>query len=382
MNSLKRVAVTVVSCGLLACGSTTSQPDASVFVDDIKPVTDIYGYSWDPEVFLANLFQCGPMCMFPPTSDPYSPLFDSTRLSGTKVTMMTLGTSWEPTTFSSTSDEMGTWSVRQVPQHAGAPYYFPKGEGGAFALPPDMAPYDRGPDAGYLPTLQLRPVASNYAGTCAAVESAQLSNIGILEAVAKFISVDGGTAVTPEDLVNPAKFGGVAVIWLTVPGDPVEHRVGFGVDHTTLQASLGKVINISIAPPGMAPPELQSTRGFVVDPSLPGVSDLGISVVVLAPEEAGKEVTIAAVDTAHDPMQGRPLYFPEFTIPIPSGVITYGSFPMLGGPPGPNDSPRPLPQPVATPEEVVCWPSERQDKFREGIPYQDLEKYSSAPRLR
>lgn len=368
--------------GLLGCGTSRSLPDASVFVDDIKPIADVYGYSWDPEVFLSNALQCGPMCMFPPTSDPFSPLFDSARLAGTEVTLQVLGEKWDPTTLTTHSDEMGTWGIQGVPQRSGAPYYFPLGHGGAFALPPDQAPYDRGPDAGYLPTLQLRPIATNYAGTCAAVESAQLSNIGILEAVSKFVSVDGGVAVTPEDLVNPAKFGGVAVIWLLVPGDPVEHRVHFGVDHTTVQASDGQVINVSIAPPGMAPPELQSTRGFVVDPSLPGTSDMGISVVLLPPSMAGKEITITPVDTANDPMNGRPLYFPAFTVPLAPGVITYASFPMLYGPPFVNSEARPLPNPVATPEENVCWPSERQDKFRSGVAYKDLDKYSAAPLLR
>jgi len=186
--------------------------------------------------------------------------------------------------------------------------------------------------------MDLKPIATRF-NYCMGQPAALLGDTGILEAVAKHLTLTG-TDTTVTDLSSPARFGGVVVWWMLQPSGAGVHVPAFG---TSIEANVGQVLNVNWAPPGALPPDVQSERGFFVDAEAP-VSGMGI-VVTLLPAKAGPPapVQFTAIDPVTDAEQGRPWAFPPLG-PITVGPgISFGELPAIAG--------------GSAPPEWVCLPA-------------------------
>jgi hypothetical protein len=305
-------------------------PDSAItYVDDLPRVAAINGFSWDPEVFIALLAQCGPTCPQPPLIVPHNPLLDYSQLEGTQV-MVVDPAAGRPVGDPGTSNSLGAWTATNVPAGEDTFYVPSTLPTGSYALPSQPGdPFYQGPAVAYVPTTTIRPIIAK-SGTCVLVEAASLSKNGILQAVAQTI----GKSV--DDLLDASQVGGVAVIALAQPGLPIMRLPAFD---TAVVPSVGSAFAIGWAPPGSGIPG-QSDRGFYVEAG--PTSSMGITAVVLKPEEAGQPVTFTVNDPTHDPASGRPWDYQPMTVPLPPGQVTYGTFvtyPTTGAPPPSNGAP-------------------------------------------
>lgn len=320
-------------------GDDRPETDAGthVFIDAGAPSTHIGGFSYDPEAFFLNLTACGSECQSGPVLSPNSELFvHSTVHSGTVGMFDPVSAAELGQPASGAAD--GLFDIPALPN--AAPLVFPTLSNGQLTDAGTLPPVK------YVKTLTYRPVVLGNAGGCFFVESAAISEVGILSAVAKFLSSEG-TATTVADLTNPAKFGGVAIVWMFQPAYVPIFRVPSS--KTTVTQSDGRLLHLDWAPPGDpgAPAQLQSARGFFVAKG-DTTSNLGLAVVLLPPSK--HELRFTATDTVTSSIAYRPWTFPAVDLHIPAGSVAYAPLIML-----------PIPDPtginVADPlPDWVCYP--------------------------
>lgn len=283
------------------------------------------GYSVDAEAFWVNLATCGQTCPLPPIHADIIPLFTRSVVRNAPITVLDLTTNKlvgqpSPTT------PAGMWTLKGIPSRDLADpksAYLIRAQGGGTLAndAPSPLPLPPVPVGNYVPTVTYRPIMPSHS-VCLGLEAAQVSDKGVLEAIAKFLSAEGSTPVTVSDLVNPTKYDGVTVIWMYHPGFTYLRAPG---TDTTVEASKGRVLNLAWAPPDAPlPPEikaLQSTRGFFVTPGAP-TSALGI-VAVLHPKSTNTgEVTYTPKDEKTDAAEQRPWSYPPIKLtPVPGAVV-------------------------------------------------------------
>ncbi|MBX7096693.1 MAG: hypothetical protein K1X89_03185 [Myxococcaceae bacterium] len=321
------VAVLAAGCAFqLPEGSADAgaQPVAKTeYVAPADAGVQVNGYLWDPEAFFGALAACGQDCPIPPLVFSGIPLFEGALQRQAPVALFD-PVSTAPVAAGLTS-AAGTWNLAHVPARTGVPF-FPFAPARASAALPDG-----GSTTGYLPTLTFRPVATGGWGQCLGISAVQASESGILDAVARHESTTT-TTYTAKDLVDPTKFGGVAVLWAFQPGPSSLRVPAFGVNATSTG---GKVLKVAWAPPGVLPPMLnQSPRGFYVADD-PATASAGIT-VVLMPAGPPAPVTLALVDPVKDEKTGRPWqFFPLGQVVLAPGVVSYGELqgllPSTGG---------------------------------------------------
>ncbi len=308
-------------------GGATPRP-VTRYAPTVDPQTIVAGYVWDPEAYWVSLALCGPACPIPPLVMPGIPHFEAAVVRRAEVKLFDPLSNSATLSASAPSGAQGSYSVMGVPSRGDVPF-FPT------AVTPDApAATDGGAQpVTYLPTFTMRPVVTSWT-QCLAISTVQASTIGILDAVAQAES-QPGAPVAVADLVNPAKYGGVAVFWMYQPLGGSVRVPAFG---TRMDANVGRVLLIDWAPPGVLPAAAkQSPRGFHVGAG--PVSGFGISVVLLPPLAGPPApVTFTPVDPVTDLPNGRPWKFPALppTVIAP-GMISFGELP--GIPPGPAGAP-------------------------------------------
>lgn len=325
------------------------------------------GFTVDPEAYFINLASCAPVpeqCQLPPLYAEFSPLLQRALVRNAPITLQ--DTQPDPATGQppapdvmtpSVSEANGIWTRDKVPTRRGAPFLVLSLGGQAtlannavMPLPPPMLTLQPVPEGNYVPTVTVRPVVPAHSA-CVGLEALQMSDKGILEAVAKYLTAEG-TPTTVQDLLNPARFGGVTVFWLYRPGFPVFRvpaantsvvatvkDVSSGVDVPS-----GRVLNIEWAPPGALPPPLapfQSTRGFFIPPGPPApISSLGLA-AVLHPPLMGPPpmVTFTAKDLTTSDPEGRPWVFQAaVALPVVPGVVSFAGLQLANKTPSTTPS--------------------------------------------
>jgi len=336
------------------CQSESGAPEESKFIPRPKMIsvqeasakvntTRVTGFVWDPEAFFTSFVECTQVCkapipQLPPLLLDNNPLLLRTVIRGAQVSLVDLEGSAGPLPTVA-SDPLGIWVQPRVPSRK-APYYArTTGQGAlpAEAIFPVLSPL---PPVNYLPTVTMRPIHTDVVDGCYGIDAAQLSEKGILQAVAKYLTAKG-TSTSATDLTNPARFGGVTVFWLYMPGFSSLRAPGGG---TTIEASSGQVLNVEWAPPGVLPPplsDLQSERGFFVAEGAP-VSSVGISVVLL-PANSTAPVKYSVKDPQTNAALARPWKAPDITLAPQPSVITFGGIQLW------HASGRPFP-----PEKNFC----------------------------
>ncbi|NOK17075.1 hypothetical protein [Corallococcus carmarthensis] len=337
---------TLLGAALLNAGcSESSTPAASTFTplptyENREPeglISRLSGFTVDPEAYFINLANCAPppaQCALPPLYAEFSPLLQRSVVRGALVTLQDTvpdpATGMPPAPGAPVpSDAQGLWTLPKVPTRKGAPFFVLSVGQGTLAndVPPPFLP--NVPEGNYLPTLTIRPVVPGHSA-CVGLEALQVSDKGILEAVAKYLTATGGTAVTVANLLDPARFGGVTIFWLYRPGFPV-FRVPAA--NTTVEATSGRVFNIEWAPVGALPPPLapfQSTRGFFIPPGPPAPnSSLGL-VAIVHPPLMGPPgtVTYTAKDATTSTADNRPWSLMPLALPQIPGLVTFAGLQM------------------------------------------------------
>ncbi|QAT86053.1 hypothetical protein EJ065_4503 [Corallococcus coralloides] len=351
---------TLLGAALLnaGCQDSSNNPAASTFTprptyENREPeglTSRLNGFTVDPEAYFFNLAACAPppaQCPLPPLYAEFSPLLQRAVVKNAAITLLDSATG-QPLAASgviTASDANGVWTLDKVPTRRGAPYFvlslvstemppIPSGTlaNNAPAQPP-LPPLPPVPEGSYVSTLTVRPVVPAHSA-CVGLEALQMSDKGILEAVAKYLTAESSTPDVPipvADLLDSAKFGGVTVFWLYRPGFPV-FRVPAA--NTTVEASAGRVLNIEWAPVGALPPPLapfQSTRGFFIPPGPPAPnSSLGIVAVVHPPSPPGPPPVVhyeAKDSTTSDP-EGRPWVLQPLDLPVAPGTVTFAGLQM------------------------------------------------------
>lgn len=331
------------------CGGTEETPVPETRAED--PVftgprgdvtTHIAGFAWDPEAFHINLMSCAaPDSGCPADKNLQSdlnPIFNYSKIQGAVVLAFDPAAG-APAGFGEAPTGVdGQWSVASVPSRPAPPYFMASVGAGALVSPPAGAVVAPIATAAYLPTFTARPITARHSA-CYYQESAQVSPIGVLEAVAKYRTSKGqSTAVA--DFLNPAKFAAVVVIWQYEPRDlPNVLQPAAG---TTVETGNGPTqqYHIAWAKPGKGPSGLQSVRGFYVADGA-ATSPAGITVVLVPAGFPAPVVHYQLVDTVTDPTIGRPGFFPPLDVPPVPGQITSLSAQLFYG--GPTDGPPALP---------------------------------------
>jgi hypothetical protein len=287
------------------------------------------GYMLDPEAFFLSFFECTQKCqppipVLPPILLDNNPLFLRAVIRGSGVSLQDRSGTAGPLP-TATTDPLGHWLMERVPNRD-EPYFISSDGKGSLPTEPIFPVLSPLPPVSYVPTVTLRPMTAGVSDSCWGLESNQLSNKGILDALARFLSATG-TPTTVADFTNPSKFAGVAVFWLGNPGFPYLRAPAA---NTTVEATAGQVINVEWAPPGFLPPPydaMQSERGFFVAGA--PVSSMGIAAVLVpATGSPPASVTYKFVDSTTDAAAGRPWYYPSIQAPLTPGAITYGGIQM------------------------------------------------------
>lgn len=340
MNQRRLPAVATVMAVVLPFMACETQPgppgEVSIYGETGGTnVANVAGFAWDPEAYWLSMAACGTSCPIPPITVPGIPIFDSSLVKGAIVNIFDPLNPPMPAGTAPPTPAEGTWFLQGLPSRADVPFFTftvhdPSAGTPALRITPPLPPV---PPAAYLPTLSVRPIVTRYT-SCYGISADLISDKGIVQAVAKYLTSKGQSTTVPQ-LLDPTRFGGVVVFWNYVPGIPPLRVPAFGTD---MQASVGRVLRLDWAPPGALPAAIQSDRGFFVDDTAP-VSGMGLTVTLLppSPSPAPTEVRFTAVD----PQTGgdHPYLFPPLPpIPVSPGFITFGQLPgiQLGSPPPPN----------------------------------------------
>jgi hypothetical protein len=352
---------TLAGALLLGAGCGAEEPIApepfpgvspTVYVDPSPETTRVTGFAWDPEAFFFSWATCGATaCPISPVLSDQSPLFRRSILQNAPVTLLDPVTSAPAVTPTTTgSSPTGTFILDGVPSRASPPYFtFSVGTGAALpttqppGTPPTLPPI---PTGNYLPTVNVRPIPTKYS-ICVFQEALHISDVGILDAVARYRSVVEGRPTTVADFVNPEKYAGVTVFWMFANAFPI---IRAPASNTTVTASSGSVYHVAWSPPRPEiPAAIQSPRWYFVQGGSP-TSGLGITVILHTAGSAPPAVTYTPTDPVTDAAARRPYKFSTLTLPVIPGVITFAAFQF-----GPNVTP-PFNPNEAAPADHLCLP--------------------------
>lgn len=359
MNRYIRSVALIGSCLLgvgceqgVAPAESSFVPEAQfVSADQAKMVTKVSGVAWDPEAFFISIAQCGQLnpptgCGIPPFLGEGNALYKRAAVVGASVSAL------DPLARStvgapSSTNPVGFWSLPTVPSRADVPFFITSAGQGAIATttPLPGPPFTPIAPTQYFPTQMMRPIRT-VNGHCTSQEAVHIGRNGILEAVAKYLSVVKGQPTLVDDLINPTIFHAVVVIDAFHPGNPALRAPAANV---SVEASAGQVYYIAWAPPTVPPANLRSTRGFIVSDTATA-APIGIAVVVVpATSPRPPVITYSIKDGVTDSVERRPWVFTAVTAPPASGVISF-----LGQQPGYQAGP--VPTFVDPPLPAACLP--------------------------
>jgi hypothetical protein len=313
-----------------ACSDTVDPPDMSPYADGGVAETTVSGYSWDPEAFWYGFATCGGQnCPYPPLQQIGNPTMERALVAGSQVALFDPAVDRPAYSATAVTDNKGGWQVNHVPSRADPPFLalgIPlTGAGLMNAGPPELPPIPKG---NYFSTIQLKPIIT-LSTICINQPSSMASDVGVLQAVAKYLNAMGDPRSTAKDLVDPTKTGGIAVWWLWQPGPVILRLPAFGA---VMSASVGQRLIIDWAPPSAPlPPEvkaIQSERGFFVNPTAT-VSPMGLYVFLYPAGTTPVMVQFTASDPTVDPDHHRPWQFPKLppTIVIAPTLVASGDLP-------------------------------------------------------
>ncbi|MCP3168321.1 hypothetical protein [Myxococcus qinghaiensis] len=313
----------------------------------------VSGVVYDPEAFFLTVLN------FPGEETPPPALFEDTPyllFSAIPGATVRLAGSGGSAVSSGASSFAGIWQVEGVPLDATTPYL-------AEAIPPagpvefftEGAPFPL-PPATHYPTTYLRPIQVNV-NECTSQTAPMVGSAGALDAVAQYLTGEG-TPTTVEQLLDPARTGGVVLFWVHPPSFFYDYFV-IPLDSVVGETSAGTLLSVNWAPPGVGPPG-QSPMGFFASPDPTGF--FGYYALVLPPGLT-TPVTVTFRDTyvpAPEEPAGpypRPLVISPVTVQPRPGVSVQRVFaypdPNLPAPP--VDPLEDLPPPPLD-ERWLCQP--------------------------
>jgi hypothetical protein len=370
---MRRHLITLCSAlALSACSqtSTTTSVDdtalntAATYIPATK-TTRITGYVFDPEAFIWSLQN--DMFGGPPQFSLTAPHLLRSLVQNASASIQDENGNTLASAVNGT-DAYGVFTA-EVPTGSATTFLASSNAAAGVLSSPDSPsyqgfPYDPIdpplPPGNYLPTTLLRRIdAQNrycYVPTVPAI-----SDAGILQAVAKYLTNDLAQPTAVSDLLDSSKYGGVIIWSAQTPTLWDFFNPGFGVGST---ASVGDTYNITWAPPGspdLSPEELvdQSDRGFLVaDPTDP-FSFLGITVTLLPPSSSPTSVTISTQDF-DDGDPGRPYNYQDMTYSVSPGVVSFG-FEIADLPPNRTVDTPFGPVYIPLPQEYRCIVDANQD---------------------
>lgn len=308
------------------------QPDGGPSFVDEELMTEVQGFVFDPEAMFISGRTCGSACRgLGPELSLETPHLPRTFVTGARVDVVDgLPATKKVSTSAKASDNKGIFTTAPVLSRDDRPYFLmAHAESGRLeSLALEGAPPI--PDgSGFVPTVNLRPMPARY-GHCSFQPAPILPSNGMLEAISKAMSA-AGTPTTVQDLLDPARFGGVAIIATQRPIFFIDVTPADGI---TLEPSAGTVFDFNWAAPDDAsvPVEVKaimSQRGFVVSDT--GASPIGIAAVVVPPGTG--EVTITVKDPVEEASSQRPWTWPAIRVSLTPGAASFTyAYPNL--PPG------------------------------------------------
>jgi hypothetical protein len=358
-----RTSTAVFSSVLLAlsgcAGQDVEPPDSlgneAPFTELPGRKTTVSGVVYDPEAFFFSL------AMFPP--DPEDPdglnapppaLFEGIPFLTMSVAVgasvsLVEGTSSEGPVSQAPTTPTGHWQVQGVPSREGTPYFaraVPPAQGPVLTGGVDIypsPPFETVPEGQYFPTTALRPIVASPA-LCQGQVATLVGETGALGALAQLLSAQG-TPTTPADLADPAKTGGVILVWAFAPSFALD-LFNIPSGGIVLEASRGTVYGIDWAPPGVVP-EGQSAMGYLAAPE--PTSTLGYFAVVLPPGSTApvtlsfQDTVVSDPDEEPGPLGPRPWRVPGITVPGRPGIsfLRHFALPAEDEPVDPDADPVP-----------------------------------------
>ncbi|QSQ17755.1 hypothetical protein [Myxococcus landrumensis] len=319
----------------------------------------VSGVVYDPEAFFVQFVTYSAMGEepIPPGLFPKSPFLLYSAIPDARVRLA--GAGLTPVSSGASSFE-GAWLTTGVAMSDSAPYL-------AEALPPDgpVAFFPEGaffplPPAKHYATTSIRPIQVQV-NNCRSQAAVMVGSTGALDAVARHLTATG-TPTTPDDLVDPAKTGGVVLLWVH-PGSLFFDFMYEPMDSVVGETSAGTLLPVDWAPPGEGPPG-QSPLGFFVTPG-PGGS-IGYYALVL-PRGQTAPVKVTFKDTfvsteppdPQDPYGPRPWPIEPITVQPHPGVSVqrvFAGFTLVPPPPDPLEPPKMPPED----ESWRCFPPEHE----------------------
>jgi hypothetical protein len=356
----------VVLSSLVGCsGDSVAPPVADAgtpYTSLPQRTTSVSGFAFDPEAFFYALATFPPdpedpegINSPPPALFAGTPYLTRSLAVGVQVSLTDDGAVTAPAVAPSSPD--GSWQVTGVPSGDTAAYLMvaqpPAGSGRLLTAGDEIfpaPPFDPVPEGRYFPTRSLRPIVASPA-LCLAQAAAVVGETGALGAVAQVLTFQSGKTVTAADLVDPAKSGGVVLVWVYAPSfvlDLFLSPSGSPLGGLVAEASRGTVYGIDWAPPGVVP-EGQSPMGYLAAPD--PMSPLGYFAIVLPVGTSGP-VTLSFKDQVKTPPKAdpgpfgpRPWPVDTITVDVKPGVSVLRHFatPTAAGEPDPDADPVPPP---------------------------------------
>ncbi|WP_211194742.1 hypothetical protein [Pyxidicoccus fallax] len=316
MKARSLTASFLLAATLGGCAESDPVPPVPTGLD--APVTElpasqaaVSGLVFDPEAFLA-MYLAIPNGEGPPAYLlPGMPGLMYSAIPDARVRLYGPGLR---ESLSPPSSPAGQWQADGVALDEHTPYL-------AEAVPPqgpvtfyidEYAPLAL-PPATYYPTTHVRPI--QVSGTqCSSQTALMVGSAGALDAVAQHLTA-GGTPTTVEDLLNPARTGGVVLLNVHTPSFFYDFFLT-PMDEVAVEASAGTVVALDWAYPEGLPG--QSPMGYSVIPG--SVSPVGYFALVLPPG-ASAPVTVSFTDTVVTPPEEEPGEFGPRPVLIPSATV-------------------------------------------------------------
>jgi hypothetical protein len=163
----------------------------------------------------------------------------------------------------------------------------------------------------------MRPINTMFS-TCTSQEAVSIGRNGILEAVAKHLTVNLGRPTVVSDFMDPTRYHSVAVVATHHAGNQAVRAPADGI---SLEGTQGEVYALDWAP--LPADNLRSARGFIVTNA--ATSPVGFNVVLMRRTGAPAPATITYrfSDTQVNSVSRRPWVFPEIKEPPHPGIVTY-----------------------------------------------------------
>lgn len=357
MNRYIRSAALIGTCLLGVGCEQSATPGESTFFPEAEYLpttssatpmtTKVSGLAWDPEAFFMGVAACGQACTMPPYLNEGIPLYQRAAIGGATVLPfdpVAVATAGPP----ANSAPIGFWQLPKVPSRAEAPFFIVSAGTGTIPSAPilpnppffPIPPSQFTPTLQYMPTLTMRPIRTVW-GHCTSQEAVSISSNGVLEALAKYLTVVKGQPTQVQDFLDPTKFLSVVVVDAFHAGNFDLRAPAAAV---SVEASAGQVYYMDWAPPGVPPANLRSARGFIVNDTAT-TAPYGIAVVVLpAMGPPPPVINYTIKDTVTDAAAKRPWVFPPVAAPAAPTIIGYlglqaqyapGAIPIYADPPPP-----------------------------------------------